>query len=619
MLTQKLESSVIKNGNTSAQPVSIQSIIFPNLHICDVEKMFFRANSKVSFDYDKQILHMSKGGVVKFDTYFNGFYLDNWKSHTRVKYLGACLNLKGSFKIGIYNIDIFGEAKSLISQQLVVAEDLEIVSVLDNLDLSECTGMIYIETEALDDRCEIAGGYFYACTEQKTDIKLAIVICTYKRESYVNKNIQLLQDILLDRENWRDKLEIFIIDNGKTLSEFKHSSVHRIPNKNAGGSGGFARGTIEVLKQQRGFTHIILMDDDIVFDPLIIERLWNFLSLADQDNLCFGGSMLRLERKYMQHEKGGRWDKNKGCISVKQNLDLRDLNAILFNEVNEHIDYSAWWFYCMPIGAIKEYGLPYPFFIRSDDVEFGMRIRANYKTVILNGICVWHESFENKYNAATEYYCCRNTLILKSIYDSDNFTAIDAIQSFLKPIVRELFLYRYEAAAIMSRSVADYLNGPDRLENTNPASNHMEISCLIEKAVKNDSLNFVYSKYLKSENQTEYKLKRILRYLTLNGHLLPNFLLFEDSTIESKGYKVVPFWGARPLNVFRAKTILYYRLKTQEGFVVKRSRIRFFKILAKTLCLSVSMFVLLPKLKTQYTNSFSRMTSEAFWRKYLEI
>jgi galactofuranosylgalactofuranosylrhamnosyl-N-acetylglucosaminyl-diphospho-decaprenol beta-1,5/1,6-galactofuranosyltransferase len=619
MLTQKVESSVIKNGYTSEQPVNIQSIIFPNLHICDVEKMFFRANSKVSFDYDQQTLYMSKGGAVKFDTYFNGFYLDNWKAHTRVTHLSACLNLKGSFKISIHNIDIFGEAKSLILQQSVATEDLKIVSILDNLDLSDRTGMIYIEAEALDDRCEIAGGYFHTCTEQKTDIKLAIVICTYKRESYVNKNIQLLQNLLLDREIWKDKVEVFVIDNGKTLDKFEHPSIHTIPNKNAGGSGGFARGTIEVLKRQREFTHIILMDDDIIFHPLIIQRLWNFLSLASQSNLCFGGSMLRLDKKYIQHERGSRWDRDKGFVAVKRNLDLRELKTTLFNELNEHIDYSGWWFFCLPIDSIDQHGLPYPFFIRLDDVEFCLRIQANYKIIILNSICVWHEPFENKHSAITEYYYIRNSLIFNSIYQGDDFRAINAIKSFFKPVLRELFLYRYETASIILKAVSDYLNGPDFLEHMNPDSNHKDVSQFTEKAVKNDSLSFVYSKYVESTDQTENTLKRVVRYLTFNGHLLPSFLLHGSDTLESKGYKVVPFGEARPLNVFRAKKILYYRLATQEGFVVHFSRFHFFKILANAVWLAILIFAALPKLKVKYINSLPRLTSKDFWEKYLEL
>lgn len=619
MVTQKVESSVVKNGYTSERPVSIQSIIFPNLQICDIEKMFFRANLKVSFDYDRQTLEMSKGGVVKFDTYFNGFYLDNWKAYTRVTHLSACLNLKGSFKINIHNIDIFGEAKSLISQQLVVTEYLEIVSILDNLDLSDRTGMVYIEAEALDDRCKIAGGYFYACAEQKTDIKLAIVICTYKRENYVNKNIQLLQDILLDRENWRDKLEVFIVDNGQTLGEFEHPLIHTISNKNAGGSGGFARGTIEVLKQQRGFTHIILMDDDIVFDPLTIERLWNFLSLANRDNLCFGGSMLRLDRKYIQHEKGGRWDRTKGFIGVKKNLDLRIASNALFNEVNECIDYSGWWFYCLPVDSIKKYGFPYPFFIKMDDVEFNLRIQPEYKNIILNGICVWHEPFENKHSAIAEYYQIRNSLIFNSIYQGENFTATDAIKSFLKPVLRELFLYRYDTASLILKAVSDYLAGPDFLEHLNPDSNHRNVSQFAEKAVKNDRLSFVYSKYVESVEQTENTSKRIVRYLTFNGHLLPSFLLHGADTLESKGYKVVPFSEARPVNVFRAKKVLYYRLATQAGFVVHFSRLHFFKILANAVWLAILTFAALPKLKVRYLNSLPRLTSKKFWKKYLEL
>jgi galactofuranosylgalactofuranosylrhamnosyl-N-acetylglucosaminyl-diphospho-decaprenol beta-1,5/1,6-galactofuranosyltransferase len=619
MLLQKIESSVAINGSSLTQPVNIQSIIFPNLEICDVEKLFFRSNNKTTFNYDEQVLQMSKGSLVGFDTYFNGFCLDNWKNYTRVQHIGAYLNLKGSFKINIRNVDVFCESKSLISQKIVTTQSLESVEVLDNLNLSNYTGMIYIEAEALDDNCEIKGGHFYSRAEQKNDVKLGIVICTYKREDYVNKNLLLLENLLLNQEGWRDKVEVFVIDNGNTLEVFDSPSIHTIPNKNAGGSGGFARGMLEVLKQQRGFTHLILMDDDIVFHPLIIQHLWNFLSLANQQNLCFGGSMLRLDKKYVQHERGGRWDKDRGFVSVKRDSDLRELKATLFNEVNEHIDYSGWWFFCLPIDSIEQYGLPYPFFIRLDDVEFGIRVRSSYKTIILNGMCVWHEPFENKHSAITEYYYIRNSLIFKSIYHSENFSAISAIKSFLKPILRELFLYRYETASTIVKAVRDYLNGPDFLENMNPASNHKDVSQFTEKAVKNDSLNFIYSKYVESAKQTENKLKRIVRYLTFNGHLLPSFLLFKADTLASKGYRVVPFGEARPVNVFRAKKILYYRLATQEGFEVNFSRIDFFKILANAVWLAILMSISMRKLKVQYLNSLPRLTSKDFWEKYLEL
>jgi galactofuranosylgalactofuranosylrhamnosyl-N-acetylglucosaminyl-diphospho-decaprenol beta-1,5/1,6-galactofuranosyltransferase len=608
-----------KNEFTPCSLVEIQNFIFPDVEICEVEKMFFRANGKVTFDYEKKSLMMSKGGIVRFDTYFNGFFLDKWKEYTRIESVEAYLKINGSFRINVYNIDVFAEVKSLLCQRFVSSESLQFTKVLGDLQLSDYSGMIYIEAEALGDGCQIEDGYIGAYTEQNNDIKVSVVICTYKREAYVSKNVQLLNRSLLSDDVWKNRLEVFIIDNGKTLEGFGDTSISVIPNKNAGGSGGFARGMIESLKQERGFTHILLMDDDIVFDPLIIKRLWSFLSVSNHSNICFGGSMLRQDKKYLQYERGSVWDKNKGFVGRKRNIDLRNTSSILFNEVNEFIDYSAWWFFCFPVEAIKDYGFPYPFFIRMDDVEFGKRISSQYKTVILNSLCVWHEPFENKHSAVTEYYYHRNLLIFNSIYHSKDFSATDAIKSFLKPVLRELFLYRYETASKILDAVSDYLKSPEHLKNTNPEMNHKQVSNFKEKAVKDTRIEFVFGKYLESESESESGLKRFLRYLTLNGHLLPYFLLRNGDNVEDKGYRVVPFLNARPLNVFRARRVLYYKLQTQEGFTVEFSRISFFKTLFRTIWLTILILARFSSLKSQYIISLSRFTTEEFWIKYLEI
>ncbi|RAZ20198.1 glycosyltransferase family 2 protein, partial [Klebsiella oxytoca] len=58
---------------------------------------------------------------------------------------------------------------------------------------------------------------------------------------------------------------------------------------------------------------------------------------------------------------------------------------------------------------VRKDNLPLPIFIRGDDLEYGLR---NMKTLILmNGICVWHEPFENKYSSFLAYYVIRNRLI----------------------------------------------------------------------------------------------------------------------------------------------------------------------------------------------------------------
>lgn len=48
----------------------------------------------------------------------------------------------------------------------------------------------------------------------------------------------------------------------------------------------------------------------------------------------------------------------------------------------------------MPIRRIREIGYPLPIFVKGDDMEYGIR---NHKEVMhMNGIGVWHQSFQEK-------------------------------------------------------------------------------------------------------------------------------------------------------------------------------------------------------------------------------
>lgn len=611
------KSSVLFPEEEIHKKTSIQNFIFPKIDICAVDDLFFRTNSKVLFNYENQTLELNKGGFVSFDTYFNGFSVETWKNYTKVKSIGVDLELQGSFKINTWNMDTLDQDKTLVSQKIINNADFETLTILETFDISSYSGMIYIGIEALNNNCQIRGGSFYSYIEPETDIKLALVICTYKREEYIYKNIHLLKKYLFKQDSWADRIQLFIIDNGNTLEKLDNSLIHVIPNKNTGGSGGFARGMIEVLEHQEKFSHILLMDDDVLFDPEIIKRLWNFVSLINQKNICIGGSMLRLDKKYIQHERGGYWDKDKGCIPLKHNLDLRVVANILFNEIEEYSEYNAWWLYCFPIENIKKFGLPYPFFIRLDDVEFNKRIQN--KMINLNGICVWHEQFETKHSPATEYYNIRNGLIFNSIYLDTKINPFLYIKWFVKPVIRHLFCYKYETANYILKATSDFLEGPNHLFSKNPQEEHKKLSVCTEKATRDCTNIFIHNKYIETITQTENTLHKFFRILTLNGHILPSWFFWNDDNLTDKGYKIVPSWDGKPLNVFRAKKVLYYNLQTKEGFVVLFSRIRFFKILFHSIWLALLMLLKLPKLKKLYLNTFHEFISQSFWEKYLEI
>ena len=56
---------------------------------------------------------------------------------------------------------------------------------------------------------------------------------------------------------------------------------------------------------------------------------------------------------------------------------------------------------------------PLPFFLHCDDVEYGLRHGGT--PIILNGIQVWHETYEYRQSPVTAYYDTRNTLIVNAM------------------------------------------------------------------------------------------------------------------------------------------------------------------------------------------------------------
>lgn len=597
--------------------VKLQNIILPNTDICTTEELFLRKNPKCLLNYEQNRVELKEGGVIKLDTYFNSFSAYKWQEYTTVEAINIKLNLQGKFQIKLLQVDYFSKTVSLVSHKVIAINSLDEVNVFNDIKIQGYKGLLYLEIQALADNCIFAGGYFDTKVNilPETDEKIAIVICTYKRETYIYKNIQLLEQYLLTKADIGNKFEIFVIDNGKTLNNFTNTKIHLIPNKNTGGSGGYTRGILEVLDHKLDFSHIIFMDDDVVVAPEALERIYNFQRVINNKSLCIGGSMLKLDNKYVQHENGAIWDDE--IVRIKPDLDLRILNNVLFNEVEEHINYNGWWLFCFPTKIIDNSSMPYPFFVRGDDIELAIRLKQSIVTI--NGICVWHESFENKCSSASQhYYSIKNEMILSILY-SENFSRISAIKKIFKFSLKEAFCYKYKTADLILQAASDLLNGPYYLKTIDPEKKNLEVLHMGEKSLKKTELPFVYGKYEASIKETENTLHRWLRKLVFNGHLLPNFLFHKDNNLSEKGYTIVPTYGYRPINFFRARKALYYNLNNHENFAVKISRLEFFRVLVKTIIICLQIAVKFPRLKQLYRQTLPELTNKSFWEKYLEI
>lgn len=264
-------------------------------------------------------------------------------------------------------------------------------------------------------------------------VKLALNICTYKREQILLKNLNVLKESEFfnsTNTHYYNKLEIFVVDNASELSIESFPKLHLFHNPNTGGSGGFQRG-IEEIRKYDDFSHVIFMDDDVSFEMSSFYLLYDFLESVDIENSDrpIAGRMFDKDNPNIQWTAAEKW--NSGDIKHVEFLrDISDPNNPYFpGKVNydADADYGGFWFCCYPYCFVKEHDL-FPFFLHCDDVEYGLRCGRN--PIIIEGVQVWHETWEKRMTPSIIYYDVRNALFVNSMYGllADTYKILGDIQ-----------------------------------------------------------------------------------------------------------------------------------------------------------------------------------------------
>lgn len=596
--------------------MKLQNIIFPSLETCQVEEMYFRYDGEVEIKNDSII--MNQNAILTCDTYFNGFSLSKWKKYTRIKDIFLTISFIGGIKIRLMK-SIMQNNKTEVLQLKEKKMWTQGGKMTLRFPDSRSGGIVYFEIEALE-KTVFFGGFYGTDIgeEQISDTRIALDICTFKREEFVKKNIGMINTGILASEKYddlRNCLEIFVIDNAGTLDVEKFSQPHvRIfKNKNVGGSGGFTRGMIEIKKvaDQEKITHVILMDDDIVIEPEVLFRTWTVLSIMKSEyaDAFIGGAMLRLDKPNIQVESAALWNGG-DLISRKKGLDLSKEESCLLNEVEEPVDYTAWWYTVIPMKIVRWDNLPLPFFIRGDDVEYGLR---NARTIItMNGICVWHEPFENKYSSSLYYYILRNQLIENAIHDQ-TMGKKDFIYYIYCRVMEEVYFYRYKNAWLYMEAVSDFLKGVDWLKKQDGEQRNLEIIEMGYKLlpIKANETMLDMESYERAVKQPQkFSIAhRIIRKLTLNGILIPG------------KYKwiTVPLNECKLINTYRAENVIHYDKTSGKGFITKRDPEEALKCKKAVKRLQRRIDNCYDQINEEFRTRCGELESIDFWKKYLEI
>lgn len=622
----------------------IQNIIFPSAETCQIDEMYFRLFRNDQMRADGEIkdenvaekesasqdncIELNSGDIIRTDTYFNGFSAGKWRKYTTIQNLKVILRFSGIMTVKVYEKNAVKNRENPFSD--FVVEEICLLETRLQSPMNEEEAeisipswqdgrIIFLEIEA-QEKAAFYGGYFASEDDnnQVRDVRIALDICTFRREEYVLRNVDLIRRKIFGSEAYvsmKDSLEVYIVDNARTLEkgDFPEKWIHLYGNPNTGGAGGFTRGLIEIRKDmsKKGLTHALLMDDDILIEAEALFRTWSMLSnIRDEYHEAFvGGAMLRLDKMSIQVEAGAVWNGGE-LISGKKGLDMCMAEACLENELEKDSEYTAWWYTCIPMTIVRSDNLPMPIFFRGDDVEYGLRNAK--KIILMNGICVWHEPFENKYSSVVYYYVMRNRLIDNALHDQV-IPKRAFLRMFRNQVEEEIYMFRYKNAVLLMDAVDDYLKGIGWLAAQDAEVLHSKIMkkgySFLNEAETRQYFDVDSYENCLHQNRRITLLHRIIRRITVNGTFLP----------AKRKSVTVPAVGNLEINVYRAQEALNYDSSSRRGFLTKRSMLQVRTCMKRLRKILSQVHNNYERINKEYKENFKTVTNEDFWKKYLHL
>ena len=602
-------------------------------HVSAHPDLYYRTMGSVSYDEDASALVV--GGSVDFLTYLNACPVIKWRRYAGVERVwlhletsAVCCDLR---IMGVTSGETDDE-RSLSSLSLDPADGTPVAGgIAYDVELPvNDVDLVAFELVSGAEPVSLLSAYYYVQVDEAdvNDVRLALSTTTFRKEHYIVPNIELVREGLSDEADpVAGHFHMFVVDNGRTLDAAGLSDdlVTVIPNENVGGAGGFARGMIAALESDEGFTHVLLMDDDVRIFPESLKRTYNLLALARgrYRKAFVNGAMLSLEEPTRQFEDVSYVSKTAVYRRIKSDLYVDRLPDVVENErTNVEVDnaYGAWWFSCIPMTAVRENGLPLPLFVRCDDVEFGMRNKPTYMT--MGGICVWHESFEGRFRASVDcYQYIRNFLVMIAM---DDCTSEDYFLMRLKRSIRiNLRDMDYAAAELLLAGFEDYLKGPHYLAAVDGSALMKANGALNEKVVPISEMDpdvlveAGVTEEVTANPNLENNVPILMRFwrgAPYDKHYLPDFFLSDRPRWVVKNGTATLAGGS-----MAAKTIVFLDPTRTKGAIRHMDKDRFRAIRHREARLLHEYDAKRVSIRTEYHDVKGWMTSMEFWKQYLGI
>jgi hypothetical protein len=596
---------------------ALQKLIFSDYGVTAQTFLYFRPRGPYQHDDASGRICLCRGASVAFNTLFNSVNYAKWHTYAQVDNVFLELRLQGKFKI-VLTSELYGldDAQSRTFHFDSSCEPgVPFISLGDGpapqgeypVGSTVCSfaGLtsfpnLYCEIIALSDDAVVHGGEYFTMLDgtAPAPVRLAVVI---------NAN---------DGENGAaalaEKLETAFLRDGSAppcerVAVRVSGGAEPKPGGNAGATGNFARGLMEVLRDGASpFTHLLSLGGDVVISPDTVTRLCNLLALVRPS---YAGAALSLARmdaglRYRQTNSGAFW-LGTGSRLLKNRYDMRDFTLVKKNEIVDSLNVASWSGVCIPLRNLNQKSFPLPLFTEQEaEAEFFLRAVKGVMT--LNGLCLWRE--DNPEPPWSAYYRMRNTCAVTAA--RGRARPAGAMKRALRStLVEHILRFRYAAADLALDGFEDFCRGVDWLKTQDPAELHKRVlaKAPAEKPVERHAYGFTYGQYERDKKRPEDSpFQRLLRKLTLNGMLLP-----------PRRSKALPVAQTLPRQFYRLRRVFFYNEREQTGYLAARDLAALRALLRRWLAVRRLADERYAGVCAEYRERRDELRGISFWREYL--
>ena len=592
---------------------TLQRAIWPDERLNGEPALYLRAGQSTD-DLLCTPLDLAPGQRVAFDTYFNLFSLGKWRQHCALKDLHLALWGTGQITLTVGRDTPDGDD---VARAILLEIPLDLtgdaparVDLAQVFDTAPGAAVVWFGLTATG-QVQLTDAAWQTCQPPRRRPALALSITTFRREAAVRDTVDRFERFMATSD-LAAHLHLIVVDNGQSAGLEPSDHVTPLDNENLGGAGGFARGLIAA--RARGASHCLFMDDDAAVHMDSIDRTWRFLAWATDPSTAVAGAMSVAAEKWALWENGALFDSH--CIPLHLGTDLRDPEEVAqldfaSTDPVPHNHYGGWWYFAFPIDHVRH--MPFPFFVRGDDISFGLV--HDFNTVTLPGVMSFQDQdFADRESLNTLYLDLRSHMAHHLALPEMDIGRRRTLRIAWWFFARSAVQMHYETLQALNLSFADTLTGPDFFaEHADMALRRADLAALRQTEAWRDIPPGATPPPERRWFNPDIRAVRLCLQLTLNGHLLPFFRHYGNRVVLEPGQRgqLQKCWGAAQ--------ITYWDADAGQSFTVTHSKRRFWGAVAGLLDLSWQFWRDYPALKDGWRAGYGRLTTAAWWHDRLGL